>query len=390
MSKEIGIGKANRLARVGEMVSVSINGTTITAKVATNLSSTKVLILFDGRTYHAYPESQRAILRSQKTVLAKHERRKQRSEVTISIAILFEVANYDPQRLARENDSHSYYVSVDGSRPRHILTAPVVIRVPILGGSGSGLTSIRPISDSTLTYFGNGRYRGSIKYGLTPMMREIGDQFYTMALSTNMVVFTESSTRTYGLGASIPPAPEDWQDIRVRDKFVGGYSNERFLYDSLRGRAAQGGSRDYIRSLFIGNVGDIYSIHPCFWGGLVIGVQSLGLSETFLEQGTGRAGSIHHNIDMKNQIIFAVNANRPVTEYTTTGTTLQIQAWNYGKISSEEHIFYDACTTSRRDIKGSYFADYIFPKIEIPSGSIVGHNVAGFITWSNYRVTGIV
>ena len=91
MSKEIGIGRANRLARIGEMVSVSINGKTITAKVATNLSSTKVLVLFDGRTYHAYPESQRTIVKSQKTVLAKHERRKQQSEVTTSVAILFEI-----------------------------------------------------------------------------------------------------------------------------------------------------------------------------------------------------------------------------------------------------------------------------------------------------------
>ena len=387
MGKQIGIGKANRLARVGEMVSVSINGTTIAAKVAINLSSTKVLILFDGRTYHAYPESQRTILKSKKTVLARHERRKPPSKATPSIAILFEVANYNPERFPRENDSHSYYVSVDGSEPRRVLTAPVRIRIPILGGSGADLVTINPIYDSTLTYFGGGRYRGSIKYGLRQIRREIGGNFYTINFYTNMVVFTESSIRTYGLFGDIPPAPEDWQDIRVRDMFVGSYTDQRFLYDSLRGRAAQGGDRNYISSLFIGNVGDIYSIHPCFWGGLVIGVQSLGLSETFLRQGTG-VDSIHYNIDMKNHIIFAVNPALITSfdQYTTTGVSLQIQANNYRRISSEEHIFYDSCATSRRNINGNFFADHIFPKIEIPR-SIVGHNIAGFVTWSNYRDT---
>jgi len=385
MSKHIGIGKATRLARIGEMVSVSINGTTITAKVAKNLSSTKVLILFDGRTYHAYPESQRTMLKNSRTVLAKHERRKQYSKVTISTAILFEVANYS-RDFPRENDSHSYYVSVDGSEPRHILTAPIRIRIPILGQSGSDLVTINPIYDSTLTYFGRGRYRGSIKYGLRQIRREIGGNFYTINFYTNMVVFTESSIRTYGLFGDIPPAPEDWQDIRVRDMFVGSYTDQRFLYDSLRGTAAQGGDRDYIRSLFIGNVGDIYSIHPCFWGGLVIGVGSLGLSETFLRQGT-EVDSIHYNIDMKNQIIFAVNPDLITSfdQYTTTGVSLQIQASNYRRISSEEHIFYDSCAMSRRNIDGSLYSDYIFPKIEIPPGSIVGHNIAGFVTWSNYR-----
>lgn len=384
MSKQIGIGKATRLARIGEMVSVSINGTTITAKVARNLSSTKVLVLFDGRTYHVYPESQRTILKNGRTVIAKHERRKQYSKATTSIAILFEAANYSG--FPRENSSHSYYVSVDGSPPKHILTTP--IRIRILGASGNDLVTISPIASSTLTYFGGGRYRGSIKYGIRQIRREIGSNFYTINFSTNMVVFTQSSIRTYGLFGDILPAPEDWQDIRVRDMFVGGYTNERFIYDSLRGRAVQQeGGRDYIRNLFIGNVGDIYSIHPCFWGGLVIGTESLGLSETFLPQGTGRAGSIHYNIDMKNQIIFGVNdANiTSFEQYTTTGASLQIQASNYRKISSEEHITYDSCATSIRDINGSFYSDYIFPKIEIPSRSIVGHNIAGFITWSNYR-----
>ena len=91
MSKEIGIGKAAKLARVGEMVSVSIDGKTITAKVATNLSSTKVLVLFDGRTYHAYPESQRTILKSRKTVLAKHEKRKPLPKYEDSAVIVYKV-----------------------------------------------------------------------------------------------------------------------------------------------------------------------------------------------------------------------------------------------------------------------------------------------------------
>lgn len=385
MSKEIGIGRANRLARIGEMVSVSINGKTITAKVATNLSSTKVLVLFDGRNYHAYPEKKSTIFKSKKTVLAKHERRKQRSEVTISTAILFEVANYDPSRLVRENDTCSYYVSVDGSNPRHILTTPVVIRVPILGGSGSGLIRINPISRSTLTYFGNGRYRGSIKYGVVPTQRLIDNNFYRMDFSTNMVIFTESSMRTYGLFADIPAAPEDWQDMVLRDRFVGSYSNERFLYDSLRGRAAQTRDWNYIRNLYIENVGDIASVHPCFWSDYA----GIGF-DSFLPQGTGRAGSIHYNVDMKNQIIFGVYANMPVAEFTTTGANLNIEAWKYGKIPSEEHISYDSCTMSRQNIKGSPFADYIFPKIEIPSGSIVGYNIAGFVTWSNYRDIGII
>ena len=382
MSKRIGIGKATRLARIGEMVSVAINGTTITAKVARNLSSTKVLVLFDGRTYHAYPESQRTTLKNGITVLAKHERRKQYSKVTISIAILFEVANYSGV-FPRENDTHSYYVSVDGSEPRHILTTPVRIRVPIIGGSGTDLVTISPISSSTLTYFGRGRYRGSIKYGVRQIMREIDDNFYTIDFDTNMVVFTESSIKTYGLFGDIPPAPEDWQDMRLRDRFVGSYTIERFLYDSLRGKAAQTRDWDYIRNLYLSNVGDIASVHPCFWEDYA----GNGF-DTFLPQGTGRSAyALQYNIDMKNQIIFAVNSSSITSfdQYTTTGVTLQIEAWNYGKISSEEHISYDACTMSTQRINDNYFADHIFPRIEIPSGSIFGHNIAGFITWSNYR-----
>jgi hypothetical protein len=394
MSKEIGIGRANRLARIGEMVSVSIDGKTITAKVATNLSSTKVLILFDGRTYHAYPESQRAILSSQKTVLAKHERRKQHPKVTISTAILFEVANYNVSLPPRENDSCSYYVSVDGKTPRHILTTSVVITAPIPGaGGGNGLYRINPIFTATLTYFGNGRYRGSIKYGIRPTQREINGKFYIINFAANMVVFTESSTITYGLGASIPPAPEDWQDMHLRDRFVGSYSNERFIYDSTRGIVAQSGDRNYLRNLYIGNVGDIDTVHPCFWsdfGGNQSPIGSFGtLFDKFLPQTTGTAGSAHYNIDVKNQIIFSVIANISYIDYTTTGASLGIQAWNYSKILSEVYDR-DVCTMSGRYIKDSLFADYIFPKIEISSGSIIGHAIAGFVTWSNYKVTKIV
>ena len=91
MSKQIGIGKATRLARVGEMVSVSINGSTITAKVAQNLSSTKVLILFDGRTYHAYPHSKTSVNAQHITVLAKHEKRKPAKRYNDSAVIVYKV-----------------------------------------------------------------------------------------------------------------------------------------------------------------------------------------------------------------------------------------------------------------------------------------------------------
>ena len=193
MSKEIGIGKANRLARVGEMVSVSINGTTITAKVATNLSSTKVLILFDGRTYHAYPESQRAILRSQKTVLAKHERRKNIIKATPSVVIVYFVPG---------GNSRSYYVTINGVENRYLAT---------VAHSGDTLPS-----QAFVTNLGSGRYRGAIKYGRRIITGEDSNGFYTRHYYGNTIVFTEQSTQSYGYNSRIPSVAEDWQDLRVR------------------------------------------------------------------------------------------------------------------------------------------------------------------------------
>ena len=382
MSKEIGIGKANRLARIGEMVSVSINGKTITAKVATNLSSTKVLVLFDGRTYHAYPESQRTIVKSQKTVLAKHERRKQRSEVTTSVAILFEVRNYS-QIIPRENDTSSYYVSVDGSVPRHILTTSVRVRAPLADGSGSDTSIIRPLADATLTYFGNGRYRGSIKYGLVRTQRFIEDIYYTMWFYTNMMIFTESSTRTYGLGADIPRAPEDWQDMRLRGRFVGSYTNERYRYEATGGSILTGGSDlNNIRNLYLSNVGDITSNHPCFLD------DPFGEAPSWAPRSVGGWWSKRHNLDVKNQIMFYVGTNQ-VHNIRTTGVNLTVQAWNYSKILSEIYQG-DVCTMSNRYIKGDVYVNHFFPKIELPGQRISGVIASGFVTWSNYRDIGII
>ena len=91
MSKRIGIGKATRLARLGEMVSVSINGSTINAKVARTLSSTNVLILFDGHTYHAYPDSKTVIPTKRITTFAKHEKRKPPKKYNESAVIVYKV-----------------------------------------------------------------------------------------------------------------------------------------------------------------------------------------------------------------------------------------------------------------------------------------------------------
>lgn len=379
MSKEIGIGRANRLARIGEMVSVSINGKTITAKVATNLSSTKVLVLFDGRTYHAYPESQRTIVKSQKTVLAKHERRKQRLEVTTSVAILFEVENFS-QPIPRENDTCSYYVSVDGSVPRHILTTSVRVRAPLASGGGADVSRIHPLADSTLTYFGNGRYRGSIKYGIVRTQREIDNQFYTMTFSSNMVIFTESSTRTYGLGANIPLAPEDWQDMRLRGGFVGSYTNERYRYEATGGAILTGGSDlNNIRNLYLSNVGDITSNHPCFLG------DPWGEAPSWAPRSGGGWWSLGYNFDVKNQIMFYVGTNQ-ADNIPTTGANLTVQAWNYSKIFSEIYDGDVCANMSRRYIKGDSYVDHFFPKIELP-GRLGGYKASGFVTWSNYRDT---
>jgi len=91
MSKQIGIGKATRLARLGEMVNVSINGSTIAAKAAKNLSSTKVLILFDGRTYYAYPHSKTVLPTKKITALAKHEKRNSPKKYDESAVIVYKV-----------------------------------------------------------------------------------------------------------------------------------------------------------------------------------------------------------------------------------------------------------------------------------------------------------
>ena len=199
MSKQIGIGKATRLARIGEMVSVSINGTTITAKVARNLSSTKVLVLFDGRTYHVYPESQRTILKTQKTVLAKNERRKNVIKAIPSAVIVYYLPSRGVYATPRAGDSESYYVTINGIDNKHIETIPY---------------------DSTNTAFvtnlGNGRYRGAIKHGQRIITGRDANGFFTRFYFKYTTVFTEKSIQTYSNNSTIASVREDWQDLRVR------------------------------------------------------------------------------------------------------------------------------------------------------------------------------
>ena len=94
MSKHVGIGKTSRLAKLGESVSVTVNGSTVTAKAARDLSSTDVLILFDGRSYHAYPHSKVAMARAQVTTFAKHERKQTTKNYNDSAVIVYRV-RYD-------------------------------------------------------------------------------------------------------------------------------------------------------------------------------------------------------------------------------------------------------------------------------------------------------
>ena len=91
MSQRVGIGKASRMGRIGELVSVSLNGTTIVAKAAKNLSSTSVLVLFDGSTYYAYPHSKIAETKAQITTLNKVERRPPKEKFVEDAVLLYKV-----------------------------------------------------------------------------------------------------------------------------------------------------------------------------------------------------------------------------------------------------------------------------------------------------------
>ena len=75
MKKTIGIGRVSKLSNLGDLVSVVIDGKTITAKVAKNLSSTSVLVLFDGKTYYVYPQSHATQTKAKTTILGKYEKR---------------------------------------------------------------------------------------------------------------------------------------------------------------------------------------------------------------------------------------------------------------------------------------------------------------------------
>jgi len=111
MSKEIGIGKASRLAKLGESVNVVVGKTTISALAAQNLSSTTVLVIFDGRKYYAYPHSKVAKVMSV-TNLAKHEKRLTPPKYVDSSIILYQVRQDNGNNIPCTTSSWSYYEGV--------------------------------------------------------------------------------------------------------------------------------------------------------------------------------------------------------------------------------------------------------------------------------------
>jgi hypothetical protein len=109
MSKELGIGKASRLAKLGESVSVVINGTTISALAAKNLASTTVLVVFDGQKYYAYPHSKVAKIMSAKN-LAKHDKKKPPKKYVDTTTILYRVREDNGRNIPCTVASWSYFV----------------------------------------------------------------------------------------------------------------------------------------------------------------------------------------------------------------------------------------------------------------------------------------
>lgn len=92
MAQNIWIGRANRLGNVGELVSVTIGGKVIKAKVARSFASLNVLVVRSGDgQYYAYPdkvEYQRAVNHRE---IAKHDKQKTPTTETIDTVLIYRV-----------------------------------------------------------------------------------------------------------------------------------------------------------------------------------------------------------------------------------------------------------------------------------------------------------
>jgi hypothetical protein len=91
MDKQMRIGKASKLGKTGELVSVLIDGNTVTARIAKTLSSTQVLVLFDGKYYHAYPDETTAKAKTVITSLAKTDKKNPKKKYSEDAVILYRV-----------------------------------------------------------------------------------------------------------------------------------------------------------------------------------------------------------------------------------------------------------------------------------------------------------
>lgn len=229
MAQNIWIGRANRLGNIGELVSVTIGGKVIKAKVARSFASLNVLVVRSGNgQYYAYPdkvEQQRSIHHRE---IFKNERKKKTNKYHLDLSYVYFVSS-DPD--FESNRRGSIYV-FDGYSSRLLVEE-----------EDYNNANIR------ITNFGYGRYRCVNISGSIVLRNNYYDG--RSIYPTKLQVFTSETeeVETHDLTVSdineYPPnisvtSPElyleDWQDPYYRrwwisDDQIDACIGERFMDD---------------------------------------------------------------------------------------------------------------------------------------------------------------
>ena len=200
-TRNMWIGKAQRLARVGEYVLVTIDGKVVNAKVARPFSSTKVLVAQVGSDYYAYPEQ----VQTQRTIyhkeVFKNERKKKPPKYHVDYVYIYFVSSdfNDEERLG------SVYL-FDGQNSRLLFHTSANNIIP---------SFVSENAKASVTNFGYRKYRASV--------RTLDQGKYTLFIAssendeieTYQAIPIQNSPGNY-TASSPEPYLDDWQDPYYR------------------------------------------------------------------------------------------------------------------------------------------------------------------------------